>query len=89
MDTLLLQFTKDGKYYEVNSYIVNNVDKVDVYHGTYSVSGDKLIVTYIFTHETEKVESTYQVKGDKLTIIHDGESSTFTRVKDSVIEPYL
>ena len=86
---ILLQFTKDGKYHEVNTYIVNEVDKVGVYHGTYSVSGDKLTVTYIFKYETETVECTYQVKDGKLTIISDEGPSTFTRVKDSTIEQYL
>ena len=88
-DMILLQFTKDGKYHEVNSYMVNDVDKVDIYHGTYSVSGDKLTVTYIFKYETETVECTYQVKDDKLTITNDEGPNTFTRVKDNTIEPYL
>ena len=88
-DMILLQFTKDGKYHEANSYIVNDVDKVDVYHGTYTVSGNKLTVTYIYTYETEIVKCTYQVKGDKLTITSEDGASTFIRVEDSVIEPYL
>ncbi len=60
-----------------------------MYHGTYTVSGDKLIVTYIYAYETETVECTYQVKGDKLTITTEEGNSIFTRVNDSVIEPYL
>ena len=89
-DMILLQFTKDGKYHQANTRIVS-FDKVVVYHGTYTVSGNKLTVTYIYTYETETVKCTYQVKGDKLTITtEDGDgASTFIRVEDSVIEPYL
>ena len=85
----LLQFTKDGKFHEVDESMVYGDNDVHVYHGTYTISGNKLTVTYIFTYETETVECTYQVKGDKLTITNDGHSSTFIRVNDSVIEPYL
>ena len=85
----LFQFTKDGKFYEVDRSMVYGEDGVEVYHGTYTVSGDKLTVTYIFQYETETIECTYQVKGNKLTITNDGHTSTFIRVDDSVIEPYL
>lgn len=89
----LFQFTKDGTFYEVDKSMLNGETGVDVYHGTYSVSGNKLTVTYIFTYETETVECTYQVKGDKLTLTYDDEgvgvTATFTRVKDGVIAPYL
>ena len=85
----LFQFAKDGTFHEVDKSMLNGETGVDVYHGTYSVKGDKLTVTYIFTYETETVECTYQVKGDKLTITSEEGTNTFTRVNDSVIEPYL
>ncbi|MBR4828481.1 MAG: hypothetical protein IKZ92_01600 [Muribaculaceae bacterium] len=86
---ILFQFTKDGTFYEVDKSMLNGETGVDVYHGTYSVSGDKLTVTYIYQYETETVNCTYQVDGNKLTITSDGHPSTFIRVKDSVIEQYL
>ena len=89
----LFQFTKDGTFYEVDKSMLNGETGVDVFHGTYTVSGHKLTVTYIFEFETEKVECTYQVKGDKLRLNFEDEGEegfvTFTRVNDSVIEPYL
>ena len=84
----LFQFTKDGKFYEVNKSMVLGDYEV-VYHGTYTVSGNKLSVTYTYLSETETIDCTYQVKGNKLIITTDGHTSTFIRVKDSVIEPYL
>ena len=90
---ILFQFTKDGTFHEVNISMLNGETGVDVFHGTYTVSGNKLTVTYIFEFETEKVECTYQVKGDKLRLNFEDEGEegfvTFTRVNDSVIEPYL
>ena len=86
---ILFQFTKDGKFHEVNKSMLNGETGVDVYHGTYTVSGNKLTVTYIYQYETETVNCTYTVKGDKLTITNDGHTSTFIRVEDSIIEPYL
>lgn len=85
----LLQFTKDGKFNEVDIVSEDGVPDLFMYHGTYTVSGDKLIVTYIYAYETETVECTYQVKGDRLTITTEEGNSIFTRVNDSVIEPYL
>ena len=84
----LFHFTKDGKFSEVNKSMVLG-DEVLVYHGTYTITGDKLTVTYIYLNETETIDCTYQVKGNKLTITNGGHSSTFIRVEDSVIEPYL
>ena len=84
----LFQFTKDGKFYEVDKSMVLGDDEV-VYHGTYTITGDKLTITYIFLSETETIDCTYQVKGNRLTITNDGHTSTFIRVEDSVIEPYL
>ena len=82
---VLVQFTEDGKYHEAEIFSTDFY----VYYGTYSVSGDKLTLTYNYKYETETVELTYNVKGNKLTLITSYDTSTFTRVKDSVIEPYL
>ncbi len=82
---ILLQFTKDGKFHEViNSTLVSPS------HGTYTVSGHKLYLTYILENDTATVEYDYSVQGDKLMLYVEGQGpTTFTRVSDSVIEPYL
>ena len=82
---ILFQFTKDGMFHEViNSTLVNPL------HGKYTVSGHQLFITYIFENETSTVEYDYSVQGDKLILYFEGQGPvTFTRVKDSVIEPYL
>ena len=85
----LFQFTKDGIFHEVDKSMALGENDVHVYHGTYTVSGNKLSVTYTYLSETETIDCTYQVKGNKLTITTDGHTSTFIRVKGSVIEPYL
>lgn len=86
---ILFQFTKDGKFHEVNKSMLNGETGVDVFHGTYTASGNKLTITYIFQYETETVDCIYTVKGDKLSIKTVDGSVTFTRVSDSVIAPYL
>ena len=87
---LLFQFTKDGKFHEVQTAIINGETYVgDVFHGTYTASGNKLTITYIFQYETETVDCIYTVKGDKLSIKTVDGTVTFTRVSDSVIAPYL
>ena len=91
---LYYQFTKDGKFYIVWKYYETWIGRPNfiVYHGTYTVSGNKLIVTYDRAPESdylpEPLESKYSVKGDKLKFL-DGDKPTFTRVDDSVIQPYL
>ena len=82
---ILLQFTKDGKFHEViNSTLVGPS------HGTYTVSGHKLFLSYINANETVTVEYDYSVQGDKLMLYVEGQGpTTFTRVSDSVIQPYL
>ena len=82
---ILLQFTKDGKFHEViNSTLVSPS------HGTYTVSGHKLYLTYILENDTATVEYNYDVEGDKLMLYVEGQGpTTFTRVSDSVIEQYL
>ena len=89
---LFFQFTKDGKFHEVLTSIVNGETTYNAFHGTYTVSGNMLHIIYIFQNEneTETIKCLYSVKGDKLMLYLDNEDPVvFTRVKDSVIEPYL
>ncbi len=91
---LYYQFTKDGKFHQVWKDHVEYYygrPSVIVYHGTYTVSGKKLIVTYDFDPNSDYTEPSgceYSVQGDKLKLL-GGEYPTFIRVEDSVIEPYL
>ena len=91
---LYYQFTKDGKFHQVWKDHVEYYygrPSVIVYHGTYTVSGKKLIVTYDSDPNSDYTEPSgceYSVQGDKLKLL-GGEYPTFIRVEDSVIEPYL
>ena len=91
---LFYQFTKDGKFHIVTKFHEMSYGRRNfvVYHGTYTVSGKKLIVTYDYDpksdHNPEPSECEYSVQGDKLKLL-GGEYPTFIRVEDSVIEPYL
>ena len=89
------QFTKEGKFHIVEKSHVEYYyghPSVIVHHGTYTVSGKKLIITFDpdpkYNPNPEPSECEYSVQGDKLTFL-GGEYPTFTRVEDSVIEPYL
>ena len=91
---LLLQFTKDGKFHQVINYIgANGASDYIVFHGSYTVKGYKLAVTLdpspFLTGESETLEFSYSVDGDELELLMDREIVTFTRVRASVIEPYL
>ena len=88
-EVTLIQFTKDGKYNEVNIVSEEGVADLYIYHGTYTLSGNKLTLTYEFAYESETVVCTYSVKGDKLTISSAGDTNTLIRVEDSVIQRYL
>ena len=86
------QFTKDGKFHYVwksHEVYYGRVNFV-VHHGTYTVSGTKLIVTYDPDpmSDPEPYECEYSVQGDRLKLLA-GDYPTFTRVEDSVIQPYL
>ena len=87
----LVQFTKNGKWHSVDIYYEFDETDVDVEHGTYSVSGDKVMVTYTDDGHSITETFTYEVKGDKLTLSYEYYPVTvvYTRVKDSVIERYL
>ena len=88
------QFTKDGKFHYVwkSHEVYYGRANFVVYHGTYTVSGKKLIVTMdphsIFDLYDEPSVCEYSVLGDRLKLL-GGDEPTFTRVEDSVIEPYL
>ena len=87
----LIQFTKSGKWHSVDIYIEDDETEVEVEHGTYSISGDKMTVT--FTEDGKSVTETFTfvVKGNKLMLTYQDYplAVTLTRVKDSVIEKYL
>ncbi|MBR5170755.1 MAG: lipocalin family protein [Muribaculaceae bacterium] len=87
----LVQFTKNGKWHSVDIYYEYDETDVDVEHGTYTVSGDKVMVTYTDDGHSITETFTYQIKGDKLTLSYEYYPLTvvYTRVKDSVIERYL
>ena len=91
---IYLQFTKDGKFHEVHTSFPDGETLLDdVFHGTYTVSGNVLTITYNYLYDDEIVKCLYEVKSDKmmLTFEDEGEevTATFIRVKDSVIKPYL
>ena len=94
-DTVLLfQFTKDRKYHQVAKFIgAEGMPEHFVFHGTYSVKGNQLIVTIdptpLFSDKSETIEFIYSMEGDKLVLFTGGETITLTRVMASVIEPYL
>ena len=87
----LFQFTKDGIFHQV---VINiRADgKTDyfTFHGTYTVKRNQLSFIYDddqgFDGDPFTVE--YIVQGDKLMLM-DQNHSTFIRVMNSVIEPYL
>ncbi len=91
-------FTKDGKFYHVwNAYMIDPKDGfipvTSVYHGTYTVSGTKLIVTLDPGAMSDDLplcpsECEYSVQGNTLKLL-GGDEPTFTRVDDNVIQPYL
>jgi hypothetical protein len=88
------QFTKDGKFHYVwkSHEVYYGRANFVVYHGTYTVSGKKLIVTMdphsIFDLYDEPSVCEYSVQGDRLKLL-GGDEPTFTRVDGSVIQPYL
>ena len=92
---LLFQFTKDGKFHYVQKYLDAEYCMPGhlTFHGKYAVSGRKLTMTFdsnpLLGDEVDTLEWDYTVQGDKLMLLTGGEATTFTRVKDSVIQPYL
>ena len=91
--TLLFQFTKEGEfYYVVISMRPNGNPDHFTFHGSYTVKGNTLSMTYDyddgFDGENEPLTCEFVVQGDRLTFLNQ-DHTTFIRVKDSVIEPYL
>ena len=93
--TVFFQFTKDGKFHYVQKYLDAEDGMPDhiTFHGKYAISGRKLTITFnpnpLLGDEIETFECDYSVQGDRLMLLTGGETITFTRVKASVIEPYL
>ena len=87
----LVQFTKDGKWNSVEIYEGEAGVEIEVDHGTYTVSGNKITVTFKEDGVTVNEKFTYEVKSDKLTLTSEDfpVAVTYVRVKDSVIERYL
>lgn len=87
----LLQFTKDGKWNSVDIYTEDGEVEIEVDRGTYTVSGNKINVTYTDNGQSITETMTYEVKNDKLMLSYADipVSITLVRVKDSVIEKYL
>lgn len=88
---MFYQFTKDGEFHVVEKYheVYYGRPNLFVHHGTYTVSGTTLKFSLLLNDdEVWTTEGEYSVQGDKLKFL-GGEEPTFTRVDDSVIEPYL
>ena len=86
----LIQFAKDGKYYQVDILSGEDGDDFDIAKGTYVVSGNKITATGTFNDSFPfEYEFIYSVSGDKLTLTTEGVSYTFTKVSDSAIQRYL
>lgn len=87
----LVQFTKNGKWNSVDIYTDEVGVQVEVEQGTYTVSGNRITVSYTEDGQTLNESFTYEVKGDKLMLTYDDYpvAVTLIRVKDSVIEQYL
>ena len=87
----LVQFTKNGQWNSVEIYNDGTEIDIDVERGTYTVSGNKINVTYTEDGHSVTETMTYEVKGDKLMLTYADfpVAVTFVRVKDSVIEEYL
>ena len=85
---ILVQFTKDGKFHEVDVYkeVGGEVD-VDIEHGNYTIQGNKMTIRY--DDDDYYIECTFSVKGDKMTVSQSGYSLVYNRVSDSLIQRYL
>lgn len=87
----LVQFTKDGKWNSVEIVTDEVGVSVEVEKGTYTVSGNKINVTYTEDGHSVTESVTFEVKDNKLMLTYEDMpvAITFQRVKDSVIQPYL
>ena len=90
------QFTKDGKFHHVTEYIneVVGAPQHVCFDGTYYIKkGNLLTIIYkpnpLLSNDGDTIECVYSIVGDKLKLLSGGEPLVFTRVDDSVIQPYL
>lgn len=104
----LYQFKSDGTWIQINEYKYNSeyaelygIDhEVEIYRGTYRVSGNKLSMTITDVGENEGKQSQigytevviFKIAGNKLQVTSTGSiivSTTLTKVSDSSINQYL
>ena len=93
---VFFQFTKDGKFHHVTEYIneVVGAPQHVCFDGTYYIKkGNLLTIIYkpnpLLSNDGDTIECVYSIVGDKLKLLSGGEPLVFTRVDDSVIQPYL
>ena len=85
--TQYIKFEEGGKYYEVNVYPKEFGGEVDVLHGNWSQSGDKIKISGgNVTSATATIKSQ---NGNKLVLEVLGISQEYTKVSDSTIDKYL
>ena len=87
--TSLVQFTKDGKFYNVEVWTEHGETDVDISRGTYTVKDDVITITENYDGEVDTYSVKYQIKGDQLIVTDDGYYMTYTKAKNSEIEKYL
>ena len=85
--TQYVKFEEGGKYYEVNVYPKEFGGEVDVLHGNWSQSGDKIKISGgNVASSTATIKSQ---KGNKLVLEVHGISQEYKKVSDSTIDKYL
>ena len=87
--TSLIQFTKDGKFNNVEIYTEDGETEVEVVKGTYTVNGDVITITENYDGEVDTYSVRFQIKGKQLIVSEAGYSVTYTQAKNSEIEKYL
>lgn len=87
----LVQFTKDGKFYNVEVSEYNGEVETDISRGTYTVKGDVITITAKDDgyDEVDTYSVKYQIKGKQLIVSEGGYSMTYSQAKNSEIEKYL
>ena len=89
--TSLIQFTKNGKFYNVEIAEEDGDMEVEVIRGIYSVSNGVITITEKDEDDRniETYSVKYQVKNKQLIISEGAYSITYNQAKDSEIEKYL
>ena len=86
----LIQFTPNGAFHEVDISTFSGKTEINVDHGYYRLSGNKVIIVFDDDIDgSDTVECTYSVKSDKITFYSTDYTETYYRVNDSAIERYL